>query len=71
MSGRVPMDRVIDLWLHDHPGGTVEDFNRACRPFNAEPGARHRRVHNHFLEWLNTARVQRHVFGAPADGDRR
>jgi hypothetical protein len=64
------MDRVLALWLHDHPGGTEEDFDRAGRPFNAEPGARHRRVHNQFLEWLNTERVQRHVFGGRAHGDR-
>lgn len=54
------MDCVISLWLHDHPGGTVEDFERARAPFNAEPGRRHRRV----LSWLNTERVQRAIFDA-------
>ena len=56
------MERVISLWLHDHPGGTIEDYARASRPFNAERGSRHRRVHNQFLEWLNTERVQRVIF---------
>jgi hypothetical protein len=61
MSGRADMDLVIRLWLRDHPGGTVEDFWRAGRPFNAEPGSRHRRVHNQFLEWLNSDQVQRAI----------
>jgi hypothetical protein len=59
---RPDMDRVISLWLHDHAGGTVEDFERASRPFNAERGSRHRRVHGQFLNWLNTDRVQRALF---------
>ena len=59
---RPDMDRVINLWLHDHPGGTVEDFKRASRPFNAECGSRHRRVHNQFLDWLNSDCVQRALF---------
>ena len=58
---RVDMEHVIDLWLHDHPGGTVEDYWRASRPFNAEPGSRHRRVHNQFLDWLNLPHVQRAI----------
>ena len=57
------MERVVDLWLHDHPGGTIADFERASAPFNAEPGSRHRRIHNQFLNWLNTERVQCVVFG--------
>ncbi len=64
---RVDWDQVISLWLHDHPGGTIEDFERARRPFNAEPGSRHRRVHNQFLDWLNLDHVQR----AAATGELR
>ena len=59
---RPDMDRLVALWLHDHPGGTTEDFARASRPFNAERGSRHRRAHNQFLEWLNSAGVQRVLF---------
>jgi hypothetical protein len=59
---RPDMIAVIDLWLHDHPGGTVEDFERASAPFNAERGSRHRRVHNQFLDWLNSTSVQRALF---------
>jgi hypothetical protein len=55
------MDLVIRLWLLDHPGGTVEDFERASAPFNAERGSRHRRVHNQFLDWLNSDHVQRAI----------
>jgi hypothetical protein len=62
------MDRVVSLWLNDHPGGTVEDYWRASRPFNAERGARHRRVHNQFLDWLNSERVQRAAFGDQVEG---
>jgi hypothetical protein len=57
----VDMSRVLALWLHDHPGGTEEDFNRAGRPFNAERGSRHRRVHSQFLDWLNMEHVQRAI----------
>jgi len=56
------MDMVVSLWLYDHPGGTAEDFERASRPFNAEPGRRHRRAHNAFLDWLNSDYVQRALF---------
>ena len=56
---RADMNQVLSLWLLDHPGGTVEDFDRARAPFNAERGSRHRRVHNQFLDWLNSAHVQR------------
>ncbi len=59
---RSDMDRVVSLWLHDHPGGTVEDYWRASRPFNAERGSRHRRAHNAFLDWLNSDCVQRALF---------
>ena len=59
---RPDMDRVIALWLADHPGGTVEDFARASRPFNAERGSRHRRVHGQFLDWLNSDCVRRALF---------
>ena len=59
MSGRVDMDKTFELWARDHPGGTREDFDRASRPFSAERGARHRRVHNQFLEWLNSPHIQR------------
>lgn len=59
---RPDMDLLISLWLHDHPEGTVEDFELAGRPFHAEPGRRHRRVHSQFLDWLNSDRVQRALF---------
>ena len=61
MSGRVDMDQVLLLWLHDHPGGTEEDFWRAGRLFNAEPGNRHRRIHSQFLDWLNSNHIQRAI----------
>jgi len=56
---RVDIDQVLRLWLADHPGGTVEDFERARTPFNAERGSRHQRVHNQFLEWANSDHVRR------------
>ena len=56
-------DRELALWLHDHPGGTVEDYKRASAPFGAERGGRHRRVHSQYLDWLNTPRVMRVIFG--------
>ncbi len=56
---RVDIDQVRSLWLLDHPGGLPEDFERARRPFNAEPGSRHRRVHNQFLEWLSLDHVRK------------
>lgn len=59
MSGRVNMDQVCALWLADHPGGEAEDFARASRPFGAERGSRHRRVHTQFLDWINLDHVQR------------
>ena len=68
---RPDMDRVINLWLHDHPGGTVEDYRRASAPFNAEPGRRHRRAHNLFLDWLNSEHVQRAAFGDQVEGGLR
>jgi hypothetical protein len=65
---RPDMDKVLDLWLRDHPGGAAEDFKRASRPFNAERGSRHRRVHNQFLDWLNSRDVQQALF-SPTSGD--
>jgi len=64
---RPNMDKVLRLWLRDHPGGTEEDYERASRPFSAERGARHRRVHNQFLDWLNSRDVQRALFSDQAD----
>ena len=63
MTSSLDMSRLLALWLHDHPGGTEEDFNRAGRPFNAERGNRHRRVHSQFLDWLNMS-----VCSAPSRG---
>ena len=63
---RVDMDKVIKLWLRDHPGGTVEDFERASAPFGAERGSRHRRAHHAFLTWLNMPHIQRALFGKEA-----
>lgn len=59
MSGRVDLDKVFTLWLHDHPGGTREDFDCASRPYNAERGSQHRRVHTQFLDWINLDHVKR------------
>ena len=57
MSGRIDLAQVLRFWLADHPGGTVEDFERARAPFGAERGGRHRRVHGEFLSWLNQPHV--------------
>jgi hypothetical protein len=56
------MGKVLKLWLADHPGGEVEDFAVASRPFNAERGSRHRRAHHAFLAWLNGRDVQQALF---------
>jgi hypothetical protein len=53
------MTRQRNLWLTDHPGHTVEDFDRVSRPGG------NRREHRAYLEWLNTARVMRIVGLAP------
>jgi hypothetical protein len=49
------MTRERNLWLTDHPGATVEDFDRVSRPGG------NRRAHSAYLDWLNTARVMRIV----------
>jgi hypothetical protein len=65
-EARVDMDKVIELWLRDHPGGTVEDYTLASRPFGAERGSRHRRAHHAFLDWLKMPHIQRALFGKEA-----
>lgn len=66
---RVELDKIFALWLADHPGGTREDFDRANRPFNAERGSQHRRVHNQYLKWFNLDHVQRALFSEGAHGN--
>jgi hypothetical protein len=51
--------RERTLWLTDHPGSTVADFDRARLPGGD------RREHRAYLTWLNTARVMR-IIGLPA-----
>lgn len=33
------------VWLRDHPGATVEDFDREHRPFSCVHSGQHRRRH--------------------------
>jgi predicted DNA-binding transcriptional regulator AlpA len=58
------MVRERTVWLTDHPGATVEDFDRLRRPFNAVHGGQHRRQHKAYLDWLNSERVMR-LIGFP------
>ena len=55
--------RERTAWLTDHPGATVEDFDRE-RPFNSVHGGQQRRQHKAYLDWLNSERVMR-LIGFP------
>jgi len=40
------------VWLADHPGAMVEDFDRVARPFNSVHGCQRGRQRKAYLDWL-------------------
>ena len=56
--------RERTVWLTDHPGATVEDFDHERRPFNSVHGGQQRRQHKAYLDRLNSERVMR-LIGFP------
>jgi hypothetical protein len=49
-----PMIKVRErtVWFTDHPGATVEDFDRQRRLFTSVHGGQQRRQHKAYLDWL-------------------
>jgi hypothetical protein len=54
--------RTRVVWLTDHPGCTVADFERVKAPSPRTAAAR--REHSAYLDWINSARVRR-LIGLP------
>ena len=46
------MVRKRTVWLTDHPGAMVEDFDRVPRLFNSVHGDQHCHKHIDYLDWL-------------------
>jgi hypothetical protein len=44
--------RERTVWLTDHPGSRVEDFDRVRRPFDSVHGGQHGRQRKAYLDWL-------------------
>ena len=53
------------IWLTDHPGCTVADYDRVRAPSPRKAIAR--REHSEYLDWLNSARVRRLANLPPMD----
>jgi hypothetical protein len=64
---RAARERVI--WLTDHPGCSVADYDRVRAPSPRKAIAR--REHSEYLDWFNSVRVMRLLGLPPMDPEMR